>query len=588
MGKRASRRAAARARVAALPVIEGAATNLPARPRAHAVGMTTTYGTSYTGAGNEGPLINWDVGTTEPNSAWTGQARTITDRARDLVANDEQAATAIERLVAMQVGVDFRFSPQHELMAQRLGIDVEKASILADEIEQAFESWSNDRLNRGDWEEKQSFGQQVNLAGRHLAIDGDAFALLRWDSGPLRNGWKWRTSLHVIDPDRVASPLGYSINPNIVNGIETDGRRPVAVHIREAHPADVREWGRAMNFERVPMCEPWGRPIVIHAHARKRAGEQRGLSRFLPTLFAFCQMRGYKITEVSAAKLNAMFGAHITTAKTPAEATDALGVDNIIAAATAREEIYKGHEPRLPDGSRIPVLAPGDEFNLNAVPRHVASFEGFVRTMGRGIAAALGVSGSEFLGDFTSMSFSTWRGEFLPIWQRVLQDRALIASQFCDRVLLAVIEEGIDNGMINPPEGCPDLYACTHGWLAGQWIGPSRGSIDPGGEVDAANKRVAGGYSSIERETLELGTTADYRGNAGQVGYERDVWNKQGLKPTAIRELEGEPKPGAAAPTPPQPENKAAGNVVEPPKESPSSAGNGQDGDTAPADAGAK
>lgn len=582
MGKRAQRREAARlrhsarSRGAALPVIN--ASNVPAR--ASALGMTTTYGASYKGASSDGPLIQWDVGTTEPNSAWTGAARTVTDRARDLVANDEQAAAAIERLVAMQVGVEFRFSPQHELMAARMGIDVEAASVLADEIERAFESWSNDRLCRGDWEEKQSFGQQVNLAGRHLNIDGDAFALIRVEKGSLPLGWKWRTSLHVIDPDRVETPYGRTLNPDIVNGIETDGRRPIAIHIREEHPATAYAWGKAMRFERVPMREASGRPVVVHVHARKRAGELRGLSRFLPTLFAFCQLKGYKVNELSAAKLNAMFGAHITTNKQPGEAAEALGVAQITDVAAAREAYYAGLDPRMADGSRIPVLAPGDEFELNAVPRHVASFEGFIKTVGRGIAAALGVSGSEFLGDFTGMSFSTWRGEFLPVWQRVLQDRALIAQQFCDPVLLAVIEEGIENGSINPPPGCPGLYECTHGWLSGQWIGPSRGTIDPGGEVEAANKRVAGGYSSIERETLELGT-GDYRGNAGQVGYERDVWKEKGLKPTAIRELEGEPKPGAAAPQP-QPDNAKTGNVAEPPQESPAT------GDKEPADAGAK
>ena len=445
MSKRSRNRQRGRAKGAALPVID-AGGNVGARPVA--LGMTTHIGATYKGASSDGPLVNWNVGTTEPNTAWAGQARTVTDRARDLVANDEQAATAIERLVAMQVGVGFRFSPQHELMAQHLKITPEAASILADEIEAAWESWSNDRLCRGDWEEKLNFGQQLNVAARHFSIDGDAFAVLRLNKGTLPYGWKWRTSLQLLDPDRVETPYGNFLNPNISGGIETDGRRPVAVHIRDAHPADARAWGQAQNFTRVPMREAWGRPIVVHAHARKRAGEMRGLSRFLPTLFAFCQLKGYKVTEVSAAKLNAMFGAHIKTTKLPGDAAEALGVDNMISHAAARDEIYAGHEPSLPDGSRIPVLAPGDEFELNAVPRHVASFEGFVKTLGRGIAAALGVSGSEFLGDFTGMSFSTWRGEFLPIWQRVLQDRAILAQQFCDPILLAVIEEGIENGMI--------------------------------------------------------------------------------------------------------------------------------------------
>jgi lambda family phage portal protein len=506
----------------------------------------------------------WNPALIDPNGAWPYEHVSATARVEDLVRNNGFAATAIDQTVAMIVGVDFRYSARHELMAQRLKISVEQASVLASEIEHAWDSFANDKLHRGDWSGQLSFGQQVNLAARHKFTNGEAFAVLRFDKGALSPGWNWRTSLQMIHPARVENPTPMPMSGKIINGVETDGRRVVAYHVRNAHPADRSMFADRFTFEKVPARESWGRPVMIHVRDTNQVGEMRGMSKFLPVLRPFKQLSDYIEKELSSASLNAMFGAYIKTTKTAGEAGEALGVEQLKALGELRSTFYRGANPRLGNGSRIPVLAPGDEFTLNAVPRHVASFQGFVTTMVQSIAAALGLAGSQLTMDFSKTNFSSWRGEMLQVWRGVLRDRSLIASQFCDPVLLAVIEEGIDNGMINPPEGCPDLYECTTGWLAGRWIGPPRGTIDPAGEVDGAVKRISAGLSTHEDEALELGG-GDYQAIKGQTAFEDEMWGDTALTPTALREMRGAPQPGAAAP---QPENVGKGNVALPAEDS--------------------
>lgn len=530
-------------------------------------------------------MAAWNPSLTDPNSDWAWERTPAVARTRDLVANNPYAAAAVNKAVAMQVGVSLRYSPRHELMARRLGIDVDAASELATQIQTAFESWACDPLFRCDWERDQDFGGLVNLAARHKFIDGEALAVMRWDEAPLGEGWRWRGALQVIDPDRLSNPFDRMSDAKLVNGVETDGRCVVAYHVRDGHPADRLAWGRKLRWERIPARQPWGRPIVLHLRAKGRAGERRGISKFVACLRVFKQLDKFTDSELSNAAMNALFGATIKTAKTSGEAMEALGVAALGEVMETRKEWYKGVDPRLSNGARVAVLAPGDEMDLNASPRAAAAFEAFLNVGLRGCASALGLSGSQLTMDFSKTNFSSWRGEMLDVWRGVLEDRAVITTQFCNPAALCVIEEGIDRGEITPPAGCPGLYENPAGWLAGRWIGPSRGTIDPTGEVDGANKRVAGGYSTLEDEALELGGN-DYEAVAGQAEFEAELWKSKGLTPTAFRELTGMSAPlGAPAPntpTNPSPDDPSADGAEE--GDDPAT----DDKGGAPADAGGK
>lgn len=507
-------------------------------------------------------MANWHPRNTEPNNVHAWENRTIVDRARDLVANNPYADAAVATRIGMVIGTGLRWAPRHEQMATRLGIKSEAASELATQAQRCWESWADDPLRRCDWEGELSFDEMIVLAARHEYIDGDGIAVMRFDKGA---DWKFGTSMQIMDPDRLSNPIGRMNDPKLVNGIETDGRRSIAYHFRDAHPADWTAIGKQFSWTRVPVSESWGRPIVIHVRDKRRAGQKRGQSRFTSSMKLFKQLDQYTEAELSSAWLNAISGHFIKTTKSGGEAGAALGIADLKELGELRKAFYGATDPRLSNGARVGVLAPGDELHMNAVARHVASFVGFITTGLQGCAAPLGLTGSQLTMDFSKTNFSSWRGEQLQQWRDVMVSRLRVASQMCNRVLLCVIEEGIDNGEIIVPADCPDLYENVHGWLSGRWNGPPKGSISPKEDVETANLRVAGGYSSLEDEVFEM-NGGDYDALMAQVSYEVGRWMEHNLTPTALRELllaTDAPLPGAAAPPKPQPENANAGDQRE-------------------------
>jgi lambda family phage portal protein len=557
MGKRgnAQRRAARRA---APP--QGA----PMRASAHTVGFVPPGSDTVhrAASGSDQVMAAWHPGTTEPNTTHAWENRTIVDRARDLVTNNPYADAAVTTRVGMVVGTGLRWAPRHEVMAARLGIKPDVASEIATQAQQCFESWADDPLARCDWERDLSFNEMIVLAARHEYIDGDGIAVMRFDKRP---DWKFGTSMQVMDPDRLSNPIGRMNDASFINGIETDGRMAVAYHFRDAHPADWTAIGKQYSWSKVPVSEPWGRPIVIHVRDKRRAGQKRGVSRFASSMKLFKQLDQYTEAELSSAWLNAISGNYITTSKVGGEVGAALGMADLKEVGELRKQFYGHTDPRMSNGSRIAVLAPGDELKMNAVARHVASFVGFITTGLQGCAAPLGLTGSQLTMDFSKTNFSSWRGEQLQQWRDVMVSRLRVSAQMCNRVLLCILEEGIDIGDIDVPSDCPDLYENPHGWLSGRWNGPPRGSISPKEDVETANLRVAGGYSSLEDEVFEM-NGGDYESFMGQVAYEVGRWAEHNLTPTALRELlmaTDTPMPGAAKPAPapdPAPENRDAGN----------------------------
>ena len=61
-----------------------------------------------------------------------------------------------------------------------------------------------------------------------------------------------------------------------------------------------------------------------------------------------------------------------------------------------------------------------------------------------------------------------------------------------------------------------------------QWNGPAQGMIDPGKEVDAAEKRINVGISTRQQETIEM-TGGDFEANVAQLARENQLMEAAGL-----------------------------------------------------------
>ena len=506
----------------------------PLRPHAgYAPGHETARRASST---TDQVMTGWLPRSQEPSSSWARERDRAVGRTRDLIQNEGWASSYVSRQTEMVAGQTFRYSAKPRVMSRLLGISLDHARHLAGEIETAFQSWGNDPLWRADWQRDLDFGGLINLLTREFFASGEGLGILRWDEQS-EPDWPWRTSLQVIDADRLSNPYGRLEDIRFRHGIERDenGRHALAYHFREAHPSDPSAWGQQLRWERVPVRTEWGRPIVIHVRAKTRPDETRGVSKLVTALRKIKMLQRFSDAELQTAAVNALFAGVIYS--TNSHAADDLGIQDMLQQSEARKEYYDGADPRLSDGSRVAALFPGDQFDLNTAQRPGGNYQAFQTAFLQAIASGLDMSYEQLASDWSKTNYSSGRMALVEGWRHVMSARRIVASQAGFPIMLAVVEEALDLGKIEQPPGAPDLYENPAGWLAGDWIGPGRGWVDPVKEAEGARLRIAAGLSSHEREAAEQG--GDWESILGQQMDERAAFRAAGFMPSTVSEQIG-------------------------------------------------
>ena len=121
-------------------------------------------------------------------------------------------------------------------------------------------------------------------------------------------------------------------------------------------------------------------------------------------------------------------------------------------------------------------------------------------------------------------SYSASRAALLEAWKSFKMRRTWFANDFCQPVYELWLSEAISRGRIAAPGFFNDL-AKQKAWCKADWNGPAPGQIDPTKEVEAAIKRVGEGFSTRERETIEL-TGGDWDKNIIQITRENELLSK--------------------------------------------------------------
>lgn len=445
-------------------------------------------------------------------------------RGRDLVANDPLAAGGVDKLVSLicgQTGLRFSSAPD----AQTLGLSPDQAAELGQAIERIWRLWANDTLHRCDYERQETFGGLSALLAHHEVADGEGLGVLRWDATP-RHGFPFRTSLQVIDPDRLSNPNGAMDTDRLRAGVETDGREPVAYHFQDAHPADFAAGANPWRWTRVPREEAWGRPIVLHYRQKRRAGELRGWSRLMSALRQFKGLDRYANAEIESNALRAMFSA-VLYSENPGDAENALDLDSMEKLDAARKTSYGEKGFRWADGTRVPALYPNDRLELLGLDRTGQDFEQFHRVFARSIAAPLGLAYEQLTMDYSNTNYSSMRAALLDVYRSIGDRQALKVQKVNAPLLLAVLDDALDSGLLTLPAHCPDLYECPAAYVAGRWLGPPKGWVDPVKEALGASARIENNLSTLERESADQGN--DWREVAEQRAREQRVYADLGL-----------------------------------------------------------
>lgn len=491
-------------------------------------------GRAHDGAGNKGTFLShWRPGLRSANADWLPDRDQVVARARDLARNDGVAASAVHRRINSAVGYGWRRSckPDH----RALGISYEAAKELGRQIEAAWKSYSSGVQFQCDAERQLTFGQLLRMGAAHVLQDGEALALIEWaDDEPTR----YRTRLRMVDPDRLSNPNGAPDSPTLAGGIE---RNAAGVRqrywIREGHPADLAGVANLRWSSWEVYSTNLGRPQVLHAFDKLRAGQGRGVTRFVSVLKSFRALSRYTDATLEAATVNALFVAFVKSNAGPSAVSESFSGEELGEFAGEREEYYK-ENPIDVGGVSMPVLGLDDEVQMQTTARDTSGFDGFTRAILRLIAAALGLTYEELTMDFSQTNYSSARAALLIAWTETLALRGLLEAQLAQPLFVAWLEEAFDTGALAIPAGAPSFYDAVDAYAAGRWVGPGRGTIDPVKEIDAAAAKVEQGFSTLEAMCAELDGT-DWEDVAQEQAHERAFYADLGMA-----------YPGDAAPAP--------------------------------------
>lgn len=453
------------------------------------------------GAASRGTFMqNWRPGLRSADADWLGDRDQVVARSRDIARNDAVATSAVARRINSAVGFRWDLSSQPNALA--LGISEDAAAALGDQIESAWEQYAYGYNFQADAERTLTFGQLLRASAAHIMQDGEMVGLIEWAAD---EATPFKTRLRLVDPDRLSNPSGLPDSAALRGGIARNAAGvPVGGWIREGHPNDLGATPN-MTWKFWPRYSTnLGRPQLLHAFDKLRAGQSRGVTRFAAVLKSFRALSKFTDATLEAATVNALFVAFVKSNAGPDAVSESFDDDALSEFASERIEYYKDNPVTL-DGVQIPVLGLDDSVEMQTAARETGGFDAFTRSILRLISAALGLTYEELSMDFSQTNYSSARAALLIAWNETLALRGLIETQIAWPFLVAWLEEAFDNGTLTIPDGAPDFYDAIDAYAEGSWRGPARGYIDPTKEIDAAQARVAAGVSSVVAEAADQG-----------------------------------------------------------------------------------
>ena len=289
-----------------------------------------------------------------------------------------------------------------------------------------------------------------------------------------------------------------------------DAGEVVAYHISTHHPLSFeykeRKWTRVEAYGKRT-----GRRNVLHIMNRERIGQRRGVPFLAPVIEALKQLGRYTEAELVAAVISGMFTVFIEK--------DAPGEDGALGESIAEElQVDAEDENSLEMGNAAVLdLNMGEHAKEVNPGRPNTAFDGFVTSICRQIGAALEIPYELLVKNFNA-SYSASRAALLEAWKMFKMYRSWLANDFCQPIFEEWLSEAVAKGRISAPGFFSDPMI-RKAYCGAEWNGPAQGLLNPVQEVEAATKRVEQGFSTREREAVEITGTDFYR-NARQLRQE--------------------------------------------------------------------
>ena len=437
----------------------------------------------------------------------------LRERSRDLSRNNPLAGGAIKTKITNVIGTGLRF--QSRVKRDVLGLDDDAADSLERLIEREWRLF---------WESK-DVDLARTLAGhaitrmvyRQEKENGDVFVLLPRRT---RLGVPYDLRLQVIEADRCCNKDSVPDTDTLAGGIEKDADgAPKNYHFLKTHPGAMATGVATFEWEVRSAFNPkTGLRNVLHIYNPTRPGQSRGVPDLAAVIEPLKQLGRYTEAEIMAAVVSGFFTVFIETGDGAAD-FDYSKIGTEVGQNSSDKDL------KLSNGM-IVGLGPGEKISSANPGRPNQAFDNFVQAILRQIGVGLELPFEILIKHFTK-SYSAARAALLELWKYVLSERQLVADNFLRPVQEVWMYEAVAKGRI-PAPGFFDDPAVRRAYLAGAWVGPTKGQIDELKEVKAARERIDGRLSTLARETAEL-TGADWDDNHAQQVKEQTAQIRDGL-----------------------------------------------------------
>lgn len=296
---------------------------------------------------------------------------------------------------------------------------------------------------------------------------------------------RFNFALQIIDVDRIDTTFNGQFGGNtVIMGIEVDAyRRPVAMHLFEAHPNDGARSSR--RRVRIPTDE------LLHRFKIERAEQVRGIPWMAPGMLSLHHLGGFMLSALLAAEHGANHYGFFTT---PDGVAPGIGQDD------GNGQMITTSQPGIFD-----TLPTGVDFTAydSKYPNEV--FGPFVKTALQRLATGWRVAYHSLANDLEGVSFSSIRSGTLEERDRWSSDQEWFISAFMEPVYNAWLQMALLSGAIVMPNGAalPSSKIAKfarHEWQARRWDW-----VDPKNDMEAKILGVKAGLISPQDLSASMG-----------------------------------------------------------------------------------
>lgn len=473
---------------------------------------------------NKNSMRGWLASSKSPQEDIDRNIPILRQRSRSLYMSAPLAVSAIKTNRTNIVGEGLRL--KSTIDAAFLRMTPEAAAEWQRNTEREFELWADSKFC--DSTRVNNFYEIQQVACLSWLMNGDACALVEYERPT--PAFPYGLRVHLIEADRVSTPhtSGTAVNlyatesttgNRIFNGVEvTDAGRVVAYHICSTYPNSqlraAKKWQRVKAFG-----DKTGTPNVLMIFEAERAEQYRGVPYLAPVIESLKQLTRYGEAEMMAAVINGFFTVFITSEGSTGEVgfTGVLDDEDRVSDDDLNYELGPG---------MVNVLKPGEKIDIADSKRPSSNFDAFTTALAKYVGAALEIPVELLIKSFNS-SYSASRAALLEAWKAFRMKRKWLAADFCQPIYEIFLTEAIANGRIKAPGFFLDP-AIKKAYCRAQWNGPAPGMLDPVKEATAAEKRIAIGVSTRQRESIEM-TGTDFDANVAQLARENQLMKEAGL-----------------------------------------------------------